>query len=302
MMILGIGLVGVSQLQGKVVKQNTLAKQRIDAVNIAEGKLEELRNLVTLNDYNTKLVSGNVSGGIPADANNNYTADYSLEWKVTEDSSKKFKTLHVRVQWDDMSNGGTPSKYTTFDLSTKVSTRRLPVSLQMANSAVLPASTPEPEILKPLVCTCNASNTVDSGSSTWGGHMMKNTPSKKLDDYLIKVGGGMMRYTPPADTTTANNTLCNECCNDATWASLDKGLAEPEFMYARSPRNDEWGQFQSDALIKPLLSRSINDDYNIQRVMKNGGNTSYTTYTAACAVNVSSSVNRCARRIFKIQD
>lgn len=313
MLILGFGLVGVSQMQGKVVKQNTLAKQRVDAINIAEGKIEDLRNVVTIQDYEDNLTPGTYSDLTTYDADNttnHYSADYDLYWTITEDSSKKFKTAYVRVQWQDMSNtnnNGNPTKYTTIDLTTVISTRRLPVALKMASSAVIPS--PDPVILKPLVCTCNDSNSYDSGSSTWGGHMMKND-KPRFQDYLIKVGGGMMRYTPPADTTTANTTLCTECCNNATWAaSLDKKRFEPDFLYARSQENKDWGKFQSSALIKPSLNNITMLDFGFKKTMKESGggggghnNNTYQTYTAACAVDVSTSQNRCVRRMFKKPD
>ena len=284
MLILGFGLVGVSQMQGKVVKQNTLSKQRINAINIAEGKLEELRNIVTMTEYNNLTSANNPVYSINADTTNNYSSDYTVYTTVNEDSSKKFKTVSIRVQWPDMSNNGNPSQYTTFDISTVVSSRRLPISLDMASSTILPPSITSPDILRPLVCECNSSSAV-SGSSM-GGMMMKNdTPQQ--DKNFVKVGG-MMRWSSSSSTQTINNTLCNTCCG-STVASVDKKLFGRDFLYAGNDSSLKQGLFQQSALIKPSLNNPIyaNNDFRFQNTM--GWSPSSSTTIAACAVNVTTS-------------
>lgn len=288
MMILGFGLVGISQMQGKVVKQNTLAKQRIDAINIAEGKLEELRNIITLDAYQS-LASDTAIPTISADSTNNYSSDYTIKTTVTEDSSKKFKTVNVRVQWPDMSNNGVASKYTTFDISTIISSRRLPIAMDMVATTILPPSVTEPDIIKPLACECSGSSSVSD--SSMGGRMMKND-SIRQDKFFIKVGG-MMR-TPSTSTSSSpssNDSLCDTCCSSSV-ASIDNKFSQPEFMYAKSRPRSEWNPLQSVSPIQSARNSYYSDEFTFQKVMGGGGGghkSSTSNTVAICGVTVNTS-------------
>lgn len=119
-LLIGIGSLGLVKLQVYTEKKADYAINSIEALHLAESKLEWFRtrgaltafSTITPADFTSDLVNG-------SDASH---ADYTLSWTVTDSLSGELKTINIRSSWEDRS-GLTQfielttmiSKYSEFD-------------------------------------------------------------------------------------------------------------------------------------------------------------------------------------------
>lgn len=112
--VIAVGLLAVASLQGKFVSSSGTSKTRSEAVALAEQKLEQIKNNVTISGYNTVFVAGPTT---VADAGNpiaGTNASFTRSWIITDvdppvppfnSSSPKLKRISVRVGWDANGDG-----------------------------------------------------------------------------------------------------------------------------------------------------------------------------------------------------
>ncbi|EJL6263186.1 prepilin-type N-terminal cleavage/methylation domain-containing protein [Vibrio cholerae] len=118
--LIGIGALGLVKLQAYIEQRADYAMHSIEALNLAEQKLEWFRTrgassanpAIPTANFATDIVSGSISSG-----------RYTLSWGVpTTALSGALKTIHIEASWEDR-HGETQSvelktmisKYSEFD-------------------------------------------------------------------------------------------------------------------------------------------------------------------------------------------
>jgi type IV pilus assembly protein PilV len=95
LIILAIGLLGIAGMQITSVKGNIFSSSVTQAVNLAQDKLEYLKNLsytdsqLNPGQYSAEIISG-ISGLV-----------FSRYYNIVEDAGDSIKTITVTVQWTD---------------------------------------------------------------------------------------------------------------------------------------------------------------------------------------------------------
>lgn len=236
--VLGVGLVGVASFQGKVMKESSLSKQRIEAINFAENKLENLRHFSSANEWETKVLSS-LSGTEELNGVSNPGTTFTLTYEIDPDPEGVKANIAVKVDWPDSTKGDTTptaSEDTTVYLSTIVS-NTTPVVLASAAGATLVSD----KIILPTYdptdpgtfCKCGTKTTKTTTTTT-----TTTTASADLLDFdsstspYIKVGGmsgGMSGGGSSSPTTTTSTSTdvqvtysynptgpagCDECCKN----------------------------------------------------------------------------------------
>lgn len=97
--VIAVGLLAVASLQSKLMLSSGQAKTRSEAQVLAERKIEELRNNVTITGYNS-LAAGSFSDTVAGT-----NASYSRGWTVTGGDAPSRKTISVKVSWDSNGDG-----------------------------------------------------------------------------------------------------------------------------------------------------------------------------------------------------
>ncbi|WP_024300978.1 prepilin-type N-terminal cleavage/methylation domain-containing protein [Pseudogulbenkiania sp. MAI-1] len=97
LVVLGGGLLAIGGLYGKIMNGSAAAKERSEAVVLAEQKLEELRYALY-----ASIAAG--SDSVNAATGSGSSANFSRNWSVTSSSSPAYKTVTVTVSWTDSRN------------------------------------------------------------------------------------------------------------------------------------------------------------------------------------------------------
>lgn len=105
-LVLGSGLLGLARLQVVMANNVSVGKQRLEAVMLAQQKIEEFRSYVKEDDFNA-FFAGNpsVSGSSSVTGE---SASYAVSWSLTDsdslpnsDKKGRYADITVRVQWAD---------------------------------------------------------------------------------------------------------------------------------------------------------------------------------------------------------
>lgn len=97
LVVLAGGLLAIGGLYGKIMNGSAAAKERNEAVVLAEKKLEELRYALY-----ASIASG--SDSVNATTGSGGSANFSRSWSVTSSASPAYKTVTVTVSWTDSRN------------------------------------------------------------------------------------------------------------------------------------------------------------------------------------------------------
>ena len=133
LVVLGVGLIAIANLQGKLFQNSAAARDRVAALNLAQKKLEDLRNFTQLEagagqvfGYQEIVANG---GGMKGDggglllASGDHTigtTTYNLQWTVngfdygsdngvavaSAEAIPDFKEVTLTVTWDGLDGGG----------------------------------------------------------------------------------------------------------------------------------------------------------------------------------------------------
>lgn len=193
--LLGGSLIALGQLQGSSLKDSALAKQRQEASNLAQAKLEELRGVAGATNYNAlaaKAEAPDPAHTISAINGSALTVPYTLNWTVAPTNGGRSLDVNVRATWPDPRNGGTASANTTISLGTVVSGIAAAVAL---NPNIIPPA--DDPYFAPIVCNCDDSSRISGGMASLPGP--------------VRVGG-MDRGSV---TTALNTNYCSDCCTAA---------------------------------------------------------------------------------------
>ena len=91
--VVAIGLLSLASLQGRFMSSSGESKARIEAVMLAEAKLEEFRNNIIKGNYNAVVTSSaneSISGG---------NATFSRNWVVLDRTKPVRKNISIKVSW-----------------------------------------------------------------------------------------------------------------------------------------------------------------------------------------------------------
>jgi len=95
--VIAVGLMAVASLQGKLMLSSGQTKTRSEAQVLAERKIEELKNVVSVSDYNAIASDSDTVTGT--------NAAYSRGWTITGGDAPARKTISVKVSWDSNGDG-----------------------------------------------------------------------------------------------------------------------------------------------------------------------------------------------------
>lgn len=104
MVVVAIGLLAVEALQGKLMSGSGDNKTRSEALALAERKMEELRNNVTVSGYQA------ITAGTTSDTVTGTNATFTRSWTIADvagflASAPNRKQISVEVSWDRNGNG-----------------------------------------------------------------------------------------------------------------------------------------------------------------------------------------------------
>lgn len=100
--ILAIGVVVIIKFQADMLRNMGSTQQQSEAVSLAENKLNELRNYVSLTTAGGTPSYEQIVNGSQTTTNNNTT--YTTSWVVTTVSSPPYKTVAITVSWTNSAN------------------------------------------------------------------------------------------------------------------------------------------------------------------------------------------------------
>ncbi len=102
LLVMGIGLVALAKFQGGLLQGSDLAKQRTVAANLAQDKMEELRNFETVTGSSASYSS--IASGTDTQTVGNAT--FTITSAITSNTNPTYKTANVTVSWTDQDNVG----------------------------------------------------------------------------------------------------------------------------------------------------------------------------------------------------
>ena len=102
LLVLMLGIAAIVRFQGGALESRGLISQNHEAIQIAEDRLEQLRDYEVLDTTSGKtayqdIVSGNTTV-------TKASATYTVTWTVSELSNPDHKTVTVTVSWTDRKN------------------------------------------------------------------------------------------------------------------------------------------------------------------------------------------------------
>lgn len=100
--ILATGVIVLVKFQGDLLRNVSQSQQQSEAMVIAEGKMDELRNYSVIETTGGATAYDDISSGTSSVVGNNVT--YTLTWTVTNVSSPPHKSIRVTVSWTDSGN------------------------------------------------------------------------------------------------------------------------------------------------------------------------------------------------------
>ncbi|WP_459991691.1 type IV pilus modification PilV family protein [Methylosoma difficile] len=96
-LVVGIGMMGLAKLQGQFFLAGSDARMRTQAINLAQEKIEALRNFANKNTY-TAFASGSNEEIIQ----NSSSANFTRSWEIGDcPNTVNCKNIEVSVRWTD---------------------------------------------------------------------------------------------------------------------------------------------------------------------------------------------------------
>lgn len=123
-LVLAVGLAAVARFQGTLLQDSSLAKERSEAVQLAQEKLEQLRSYRQIDSSATEFDFGDIVSSTTNDSIAGKSASFTRSWTVTNtqqtvaSGTYTYKTVIVTVTW---SRAGTSQADTTVRLTTIIS-------------------------------------------------------------------------------------------------------------------------------------------------------------------------------------
>jgi Tfp pilus assembly protein PilV len=100
--VVGVGLLSIASLQGRLMSGSGENKTRSEARMLAEQKIEEFRNVNTISAYNGIIAGAFTDPGNPIAGTN---ASFIRGWTITGANAPSLKKISVQVGWDANGDG-----------------------------------------------------------------------------------------------------------------------------------------------------------------------------------------------------
>ena len=227
--VLGVGLVGIAQFQGSVMKNSSLSKQRIEAINFAEEKLENLRHFSTPTEWNNNVL-GSLSGTESSTDNAYLTngspkyslATYTLKYEIDPSTDGTRANISIKVTWPNAT--GANSSDTEVYLATVLSNS---TPLTLATSSGGTFTLPQLPVIDIPDTTLNSKG-IPNGACNCDAILAAldfRTFAYNFMNGYVKVGGmsggmgGMSSGSTSGGTNTTYSQECTDCCT-AQYADL----------------------------------------------------------------------------------
>ncbi|MBK1723271.1 type IV pilus modification PilV family protein [Thiocystis violacea] len=174
--VLTSGLLALAQFQGDLNQQSSATRSQTKAINLAQQKLEELRQFAVLEDV--ALVNGSDT---PASEPGDNT-QFRRHWVVTAHTDPDYQEVEVRAEWLSVEgeprstgvttiltpgqpysgNDGRGDRTLTPEASENEAPSPAPAAVAMASASTMDgrdaiSATPQPRALTTCICTLNAS-------------------------------------------------------------------------------------------------------------------------------------------------
>ncbi len=112
-MVLTVGMVSVAKFQGDILDHNAGSKTQTQAVNLAQEKIEELRNYADNAGY--ALID---TGADTPQSYSGSNTTFSRSWTVVPNTDPVYDTVTVTVAWNDASGDEQSAELTSIIAST----------------------------------------------------------------------------------------------------------------------------------------------------------------------------------------
>lgn len=96
-LVLALGLVALARFQATLVQSSGDTKARTEAINLAQEKIEEMRNLMVATD----LSGVNSSDSTTEDTIVGVNSTFTRSWTITSNTSPNYKTVKVTIAWQN---------------------------------------------------------------------------------------------------------------------------------------------------------------------------------------------------------
>jgi len=104
MVILAVGLLALSSMQGTFATGNAQSRRLTHAMNLASSKLDELKNI----SYDSRMLNDNSSSSLSATGHQAEhsrsvsmgNSEYTVYWNIAENATGNFKQIRVIVTWN----------------------------------------------------------------------------------------------------------------------------------------------------------------------------------------------------------
>ncbi|MFA6164276.1 MAG: hypothetical protein WC685_12710 [Methylobacter sp.] len=103
--VVAVGLLAVASLQGKLMSSSGDSKTRSEARVLAERKIEDLRNNVTVETVNSVSGYNDIAVGTSTDSIAGTNASFTRSWTISGAAAPNRKKISVRVGWDGNGDG-----------------------------------------------------------------------------------------------------------------------------------------------------------------------------------------------------
>lgn len=103
LVILSFGVLALMKLQAFLIEQGTVAKQQSEATNLAQMKIEKLRDFEQITSSNNVKSYNDIASGTENISGSACT--YTLSWTVTTHANPDHKVIDVNIDWKDKNNG-----------------------------------------------------------------------------------------------------------------------------------------------------------------------------------------------------
>ncbi|NVZ07644.1 prepilin-type N-terminal cleavage/methylation domain-containing protein [Allochromatium humboldtianum] len=198
--IVGVGLLGVTKLQVFVTAGSSSSQQRVQAMNLAQEKIEYFRSHCPSGC--AVSYTGIANGSDSAITRGN--AIYNRSWTVTANTSPAYKTVVVTVWWSNKEGSTADDDRREVVLQTKISDVPAMITASTSTGATTSA------VATSLLATSSSTSSTTTSTSTTSSSTT-STPSittTSVPPTTVSDGTTTTTTAPTTTTSTTTTTLC----------------------------------------------------------------------------------------------
>lgn len=265
--VLGLGISSLVSFQGTLTFNSSHAKARSEAANLAETKLEELRNFDSLSGF-----SAIASGSDSTSGSNAYTRT----WTVT--TTPTYKVVAMQVTWPDKT--GQVTANTTLAMNTIIA--RVDPSQTVLNVSTTTTTTTSVSTTSTTTTTSNTTTTTASATTTTTSGTTTTTTAATTTTTASTTS------TTASTTTTTSGSYTITISGSFTHRSSgiqvdDVAISSGTCTFSDSSYSCTTGSIPTGS----TWSGSISIDLNGSKVVCGGSSTSYSAIASNQTKNYS---------------